>query len=254
MKIRLYCPCAGMILIDSSYFYSAGTSGSLSVESKLTPWHMLRHSAKDLTVSFLSSVLKLSIFLEISDGEEYATAQLPKLTDFTPALQMSLGRQYRIDRWIEPAFRQLVTLPIIQFQFTDAQLIGFSFFHILVKTKAEIDQHRRTIAFSAPDAVLDPLCSTGAVCNEYWIKEWWNGLAKQLLHPDAALTESEIMAGFDTVLIPGMCDLCQRRSIEWVKAKKVFEREGFFIDEAVKEVMELQTDEPIRAAMRHFAQ
>lgn len=192
----------------------------------------------------------MSVFLEISDGEEFALAQLPKLPEFTPAIQLYLARLYRIDEWVEPAFRQLITIPVTQLRIIDTQWIGLSFYHILMKTKANIDDHRRSIAFFVPDTVNDPLCGSRNTCSKSWTNEWWHRLAKQLLHPDAALTESEILAGFETVMIPGMCDGCQRSSIEWVKAKKVFEKEGSFVNEAVKEIMDLQTDEPIRASMR----
>jgi len=122
-----------------------------------------------------------------------------------------------------------------------------------MKTKAKIDQHRRILAFSAPDAVTDPLCSDRGVCSVAWTSEWWWGLAKQLLHPDAALTKQEILAGFNTVMIPGMCDLCQTRSIEWVRARNVFVMEEGFVTDAVKEAMAIQTDEPIRASMRDLS-
>jgi len=209
-----------------------------------------RHSTKNLTVGFLSSVLKLSVFLEIADGEEFATTRLPTLPDFMPVLQMYLGRLYRIDHWVELAFRKLMTLPSAQLQLEDAQRMGLPFYHVLMKTKVRIDQHRRNLAFSAPKAVTDPLCLTSMACSVSWTSEWWRGLAKQLLHPDAALNKQEILAGFDTVMIPGMCDSCQTQSIEWVKARNVFMLEESYIEEAVKEVMAIQTEEPIRAAMR----
>ena len=208
------------------------------------------YSAKDLTIDFLSSVLKMSVFLDIPDSEEFATERLPKNPDFTPVLQLHLAHLHRIDKWVQPAFRQLLVTPTVELKLVDAELIGLLFYHILMKTKAKINHHRLSLAFFAPDAVIDPFCGKSVTCSDSWTAEWWRGLAKQLLHPDAALTESEIVAGFDTVMIPGMCDSCQARSIEWVKAKKVFEKEQTFIQAAVAEVMDLQTDEPIRASMR----
>jgi hypothetical protein len=52
-------------------------------------------------------------------------------------------------------------------------------------------------------------------------------------------------------MIPGMCDLCQALSIEWVKAKDVFMQEEKIVADAIKEVMLIQTDEPIRASLRN---
>jgi hypothetical protein len=192
----------------------------------------------------------MSVFLEIDDGREWAVEHLPRHPDFTPSLQIYLARLYGIDHWVEPAFRQLMSTPTTDLSTLDAERIGLAYYHILIKTKAQIDQHRRSVAFSAPDAVNDPFCVTAAACTVSWISEWWRGLAPQLLHPDAALTEQEILSCFDQVMIPGMCDSCQAMSIDWVKAREVFMQEEKIMAEAVKEVMSLQTDEPIRASLR----
>ena len=182
--------------------------------------------------------------------EEYTTTQLPKLANFTPVLQIHLARLYHVNRWVEPAFRQLIAIPTTQIRLVDALQINLPYYQILMKTKATINQHRRSVTFSAPDAVVDPLCRNSAACSSSWTTEWWRGLARQLLHPNAALTETEVLAGFETVMIPGMCDECQNRSFDWVKASKVFEKEEALVQAAVKEVMALQTDEQIRASMR----
>src|SRR5271170_5953581 len=99
-----------------------------------------------MTLEFLTSVLKMSLFLEIDDGEEYATSQLPKLPGFTPVLQIHLARLYHVDKWVEPAFRQLIAIPTTQIRLVDAQQIDLPYYQILMKTKATIDQHRRSVA------------------------------------------------------------------------------------------------------------
>ena len=157
---------------------------------------------------------------------------------------------YRIDQWVEPAFRQLMATTTTELSFTDAQWIGLQYFYILVQTKAKIDQHRRNVSFSTPDAVNDPFCVHAEDCNQAWATEWWRGLAPQLLHPTESCSEDQILDAFDTVLIPGMCDACQAMSIEWVKGKDVFRLEDKMLNDAVKEVMAIQTDEAIRMSLR----
>ena len=79
--------------------------------------------------------------------------------------------------------------------------------------------------------------------------EWWRGIGKQLLHPDAALTGREVLAGLDNVWLPQMCLDCQEQSIMWVRSMGVFVREEKMVDEGLEELMKLQTDEPIWASM-----
>ena len=210
-----------------------------------------RYCPAHINIPFLSSLLKLSVFLEIQDGEAWAVEWLPKLPDFTPAYQLFLARMHRIDHWVEPTFRQLMTIPVTELSIRDVDWIGLQYYHILIKTKAKIDQHRRYMAFSAPDVVNDPFCIHADACNQAWIAEWWRGVAPQLLHPDEIIPERQILGAFDTVMIPGVCDGCQGLSIEWVRAKDVFGREEAIVDDAVKEVMAIQTDEAIRTSLRN---
>jgi hypothetical protein len=82
--------------------------------------------------------------------------------------------------------------------------------------------------------------------------EWWSGIRKQLLHPDAALTGWEVLAGLDNVLLPRMCLNCQQQSIDWVKTTGVLVKEEKMVDKALKQMMRLQMDEPIRASMQNI--
>ena len=198
------------------------------------------------------SILKLSVFLDIKDGEEWALTELPRLTTFTSALKLEVARRYRVDHWVEPAFRQLIRTPLHNFEMADVLSIGLPYYCIIVKTKAQIDDHRRNIAFRAPDVVNDIFCKSKMACSISWSMEWWRGIAKQLLHPDAALTGREVLAGLDDVRLPHMCLECQQQSIDWVKSTGVFVKEETMVDEAVMEVMKLQTDEPIRASLRNI--
>lgn len=58
-------------------------------------------------------VLELSTLLEIKDGIDYSIQQFEQRTFFCPILQFYLARRYRIDQWIEPAFRKLMELPVL---------------------------------------------------------------------------------------------------------------------------------------------
>ncbi|KAJ6542323.1 hypothetical protein DFH09DRAFT_1089140 [Mycena vulgaris] len=65
------------------------------------------------TDAFLVSLLKLCIFFQFKDGVAHVIKELTlKGAKFHPALQFELTRCYRVDRWIEPAFRWFMEVPI----------------------------------------------------------------------------------------------------------------------------------------------
>jgi hypothetical protein len=94
------------------------------------------------------------------------------------------------------------------------------------------------------------MCDTPLTCCHAWSTEWWNGLARQLLHPNAPLTGHKVADGLDSVQIPGMCQSCQELTITWVKHTGALLKEDTFVDEAIGELMGWQSDEPIWANMR----
>src|SRR6266481_8848464 len=90
----------------------------------------------------------------------------------------------------------------------EAAWIGLLFYNILVYSKFQIKDHRRTIAFVAPAVNKHLMCDTPSMCSSAWAAEWWNGLARQLLHPDVPLMGCQVSDGLDSVQIPEMCSSC----------------------------------------------
>ena len=70
------------------------------------------YSTDHFQEDFIVLVLKVSNFLDIPDGKEWAIKELPGLATFSPLLQLELTQKYHIDQWIEPAFRALMTVPL----------------------------------------------------------------------------------------------------------------------------------------------
>lgn len=210
------------------------------------------YSEEHYQEDFIVSVLHVSNFLDIPDGKAWAIRELPQLATFNPILRLELARKYRIDDWVEPAFHSLMTLPLHNIEVEEAARIGLPFYNILVRTKLKIENHRRDMAFVPPPAENDiDRCDTPCHCCLSWSKEWWNGVGRQLLHPDTPMTGRQVFEGLDNVRIPGMCGPCQEKTFEKVKqmSEAFFMEEGF-VSEALAEMMCWQTDEPIRASMR----
>ncbi|KAJ7718402.1 hypothetical protein DFH07DRAFT_1011798, partial [Mycena maculata] len=112
------------------------------------------------TNEFLVSILSLSTFFEIKDGRTHAISQLTRPGNtFPPALQFQLARCYRVDQWIEPAFRMLVEMPIENIGMSQMEQIGPHGFFQLVQTKERLLHIRRQLAFHIPPIVLDGKCT-----------------------------------------------------------------------------------------------
>ncbi|KAF8128142.1 hypothetical protein EV363DRAFT_1340831 [Boletus edulis] len=203
---------------------------------------------------FLISVLKLSDFFEITHGSQYAITELSRLESFDASLKLQLGRQYRVDHWVEPAFRDLLSRPLSSISRAEACRMGLEYFYILAHTKSLVEGSCRSIAYTAPPHVQPPICTTPSRCEASWKEEWWNGIARQLLHPYDPSCGHEILAWLDDAEIPGLCAACKEATISELKDKQmdVLFQEEEVVNTAVMEIMALQTDEPIRASFRQL--
>lgn len=103
---------------------------------------MFRYSPELHKVEAIMSVLKLLVFLEVKDGMDWALAELPRLSAFSPALKMEVAQKYCVDNWVESAFQELMKIPLQNFKVLDVLHIGLTYYAILVHTKARIDDHR----------------------------------------------------------------------------------------------------------------
>ncbi|KAG9309792.1 hypothetical protein JVU11DRAFT_10168 [Chiua virens] len=163
---------------------------------------------------FLISVLKLSDLYQIDTGFQFAVSELKRASPmpFEPSLKLKLGRQYRINKWVEPAFCALMERPVSSITRLEAHQMGMEFFWILVTTKAEIEDHYRALAYTEPALdQLGDLCETPQACAAVWKDEWWNGIARHLLHPETPCrSQSGIIALLEgTDFDSGICSTCK---------------------------------------------
>jgi hypothetical protein len=202
------------------------------------------------TDDFLISVLKLSTFFQIQDGIAHAVQEFElKGRGFDPALQFELARRYRIDHWIEPAFHRLMEIPLTDLDMPLMDQMGHPGFFWLVKTKAEVEKHRKQFTFDTPTIVNDPGCDTPAVCGLVWSREWNTDVPKIVHHPDVQTSLVDLLNSLRDTEITGLCDACRKRTVSWIWGTGYATVEGDLVDKAVATLMALQTDEPIRAAL-----
>ncbi|KAH0828778.1 hypothetical protein J3R83DRAFT_3217, partial [Lanmaoa asiatica] len=124
--------------------------------------------------------------------------------------------------------------------------MGLEYFYILSHTKALVEENYHAIAYTEPELVQADACKTPGQCTIVWKDEWWNGVARQLLHPETPCRGDyllELLGGTD---IPGLCNLCKDATLRLMKDSDVLRTDITLEDIAVLEVMEYQTDEHIR--------
>jgi hypothetical protein len=170
----------------------------------------------------------------IPSGIRYATTQLPSHPDFTPAIQIQLSRQYDINDWVDPAFRDLIQRPLSQITVSDAEHMGVVAYHKLVQVKCKMAEHKVGLAFNPPDVHHSFSCLDENECSRLWEWFWWGGYAKQLLHPDTKKTPAAIMLELDPTKGPiaHMNRRCLENTMEGVWEENPFNDEQEFVDEA----------------------
>ncbi|KAJ6524107.1 hypothetical protein DFH09DRAFT_937477 [Mycena vulgaris] len=216
----------------------------------LLTYMFLGPSMHPKTVEFLISVIKLSALFDIEDGTVYATQRLNELGDqLHPALQFELARSFRIDAWIDPAFRRLMRGSILSLNSSQVAQIGHHGYFWLTQTKAKIDALRTKIAFHVPPIVNSGDCDTPAACMYSWTREWEERVRQLLHHPDSPIGCLALLYQLRNTHIDGLCNECQDLTVTWIWGKCILTQEEGLIDDAVQALMDLQTDQPLCAAL-----
>jgi len=201
---------------------------------------------------YLISVLKMSAFFDIREGFQYAVAELNRLTPLSPAHKLQLGRQYRVDQWITPAFQDLMSRPLSSITRVEASQMGLDFFYLLAHTKTKIEENYRAIAFTEPSFMPSVDCEAPAQCTVIWKDEWWNGIARHLLHPEVPTRGEDIIALVDETDIPGICTNCKEMLVLKIRQSPALRYENRMLVDALRDAMDIQTDKHIRASFTRY--
>ncbi|KAF9226168.1 hypothetical protein BS17DRAFT_807042 [Gyrodon lividus] len=196
---------------------------------------------------FLTSVLKLSDFYQINSGFWYAVAELKHLSPaaFEPSLKLQFGHQFQINKWVEPSFHVLMEhQPLLSINHLEAHQMGMEYFWILVTMKAQIEEHYPALAYTKPALNQSNDCQTPWACATVWKEEWWNGIARHLLHPESPCqSQSAIIALLqETDFDGGICASCKAGIMLKLKNSPVLRYEEDQEDIAAVFVMDAQID------------
>ncbi|KAF8550943.1 hypothetical protein OG21DRAFT_1544324 [Imleria badia] len=143
------------------------------------------------------------------------------------SLRLQLGRMYHVDHWVKPAFRNMMARPLSSISRTEAQRMGLDYYHILSHTKAVVEENYCAIAYTKPSLMQPDGCTTLSQCTTVWkdirknatvpFSRWWNGVVRQLLHPEAPCRGDELLELLDKTDIPGLCNLCKHAMLRRMK-------------------------------------
>ncbi|KAJ6629564.1 hypothetical protein B0H10DRAFT_1775913, partial [Mycena sp. CBHHK59/15] len=207
-------------------------------------------SAHPKTAEFLISVMKLCVFFDIEDGVTYTTNELVRLgEEVHPALQFELAHCCGVDTWIEPAFRRLMNMDLLSLDSPQVSQIGHWGYFWLTQTKAKIQKFQNQVAFNVPPIVNSGECDTPDTCADAWTREWEENVRQLLHHPEQPISCLDLLYDLRNAHIEGLCDRCQDLTVTWIWGTCLLTQERDFIDEAVVALMDLQTDQPLRAAL-----
>ncbi|KAJ7485617.1 hypothetical protein FB451DRAFT_1392350 [Mycena latifolia] len=120
----------------------------------------------------LCALLKTCDFFGVESGTRYAVHHLDYHPDLGPALRFQLAREYHIDHWAKQAFYELMSVSILEVSREDEKAIGSEAYRALVRTHAEVRQHRLELAFFPPEPVHALGCYDKDYCGDSWMKNW----------------------------------------------------------------------------------
>ncbi|KAJ7771345.1 hypothetical protein DFH07DRAFT_768317 [Mycena maculata] len=132
-------------------------------------------------------------------------------------MRLYLALTYYIDEWVTIVFKDLTKKSILDITENDEQLLGRSTYCLLVRTHAEVDQHRTGLTFRTPLS---------------WEEAWFGkagtpGMVAALL--DQCIQGVALYKVLHQYQVPGMCD----DTAEKISSIK---REDVIIDDAVKKL------------------
>jgi hypothetical protein len=135
-------------------------------------------------------------------------------------MRLYLAIAYDVDHWVSIAFNELMKKSILNITENDEKLIGRVAYRLLVRTHAEVNEHRTNLAFQVPTVHHGPNCSgtyTQKECVRLWEDAWFGrkgtpGMVAGLL--DTRLPGAALYAVLDQFYVSGMSDGCRRRTLD----------------------------------------
>ncbi|EPQ55411.1 hypothetical protein GLOTRDRAFT_129685 [Gloeophyllum trabeum ATCC 11539] len=191
------------------------------------PW-----SPPPYSVDSLINLYELGKMWLMDDAMAFARSQLDSMT-LHPARRLQVARLLRVEAWLAPAFRQLVTMPLRDLTLEHGRQIGLETYQILTKAKDGIERERRLAAAKPPMLdVQDVECEDHRRCQSNWNVLWKRKVGAALLHPDTPLAFAQVLDHVQSVEWVDVFTGCRDGAIEKLEANG-FVRDNEIIQQAV---------------------
>ncbi|KAJ7710112.1 hypothetical protein B0H16DRAFT_1703766 [Mycena metata] len=118
------------------------------------------------------TILKLSHYLVVETGMQYARFHLDNNDILGPVRRLELRFNYFIADWVTKAFDELMSVPINEIPTEDEKTIGWEAYRALAKAQAKVLDARLNLALRVPDMNHGNFCNTMSYCRSEWTKMW----------------------------------------------------------------------------------
>ncbi|KDQ64005.1 hypothetical protein JAAARDRAFT_187390 [Jaapia argillacea MUCL 33604] len=194
------------------------------------------------SIQRLMDTLKLATRWGIEAGWKFAIHHLDSMT-LNPSLRLELSRLYRVDNWIEPAFKELIPIRLNAITDEDVYRMGLRTYRKLTTTKELIEDEWKVVAMLPPPIEFESTgCKDHDKCCAVWKDIWWKCLGRKLLHPLKPLPLSEAANFVLDMEVPGMTSECHQAMMELIVLGDGFEEEKKHIEKAIEDLEAYQKD------------
>ncbi|TRM70602.1 hypothetical protein BD626DRAFT_564217 [Schizophyllum amplum] len=202
-------------------------------------------------LDFLRSILQVSAFLDCDDGYRWAVKNLDPLPHMSPALRLHLASAYRVDGWVEPAFKALVDLQNPLPSYPDAlEYFTLPDLAIIAHTRENIRKSRQLWMLCPPP--MHSICKNSLKCQAAWTSTWWKGLGPRVFHPDKPMSGLQVQKLLEGDEIAGICKECKANVLARMAEKDALRKEELVVAEGLAQMQELQMGRPF-GALKAFA-
>ncbi|RPD54151.1 hypothetical protein L227DRAFT_616368 [Lentinus tigrinus ALCF2SS1-6] len=195
----------------------------------------LRHRLPCDDERALVMILRLGHFFQYEAAQVAAATALERLPSFSAVSKYALGLKFGIRRWVIDGFTALVS-PDKHCQLTQAEVEQLELmpYHAIVQTRASIEAHRRSIAYTVPPMCHAKGCLSDIDCGVAWKLEWKNKVAAHLMHPEEAIRGQAILSMLEEKEIHEVSKTCRLGMVERIKESGVLTYEDQIIEQALR--------------------
>jgi hypothetical protein len=192
----------------------------------------------------------MSSFYQAEEARLLAIEELASHPSLKPSHKICLARVHRIDEWIEPSFRALVSTSYTDLKEEDFAYMGYLTTNVTLDTQYRVQTHRVSCALYPPIPRHSISCLDLQQCTNCWMKAWWGGslagsrgVAYLLLLGHSKLPASSILNHLEGMRVLGMGEECRLQTVQWIQSQGQSAGllvEEKIISEGVKKLLDMQ--------------